>query len=852
MYPLFSCFSVGNLFAGKHTDPTCTLRVGIKLTLITVLIPGAIFAQPVVSDGETLTIVTPADSGAITVQIAPTTTASISHNTYSSFSVPSAGVNLDNTTVRARTIVNEVTSANITTIKGQLAVIGPKADVIIANPNGIVVNDGRFVNTGNVALTTGVLGYNSNNVLTSTVNAGEITIGAGGLSGMMEELALVSKTLKINGSISYDAPDAFSHVNTITGESVVSFDRDRNGAGVDGQGFLPWALATGRGTTTTDAIVVDITEPGSLSTGRISMTVTDQGAGVRFAGDQLASAGEFVLTSSGQLEMLGSSITAQDSVRITTGEVTLASNDGERSEISSSENGVVIRTQAGDIDLGQSRIAGRTAAPGVFDPDEGEVVRDSEGGVTLIAAGNITSFRDGTLTAELVSDIGELDNPQQESNVIVRANGDIRFDGLDVSTTDDFRAEAGGIISFEDAIGNIGGNLEVLSEAAVSFDTSDFTAQSDIDIDGVELRFGSEDAAQDQTSLIAVTGGLFARSNQGDILNFGSFLQGNNASLSNPDITGGVIISSAGLFLNQSLSFDRRAVVFGNEDDLIVEAAGDVRNETGRLLSNGGILVNAGGDIINETDFTVEAQPLLVERIRGKRFASSLFLKRGRRTKVSGNFGEEAIIDSITGIGEQSFITGVGDVSLNGQTIRSIGADITGGAVSINAADEFVNATRQVGAFRFKQSCKWFCKTSGKSSLRFVGGTVTASEDLTLTAGTRITNLAGTVNASTGITINAPLTEFTPLLSLNLIERPAGATGFFRGQAGFLDASFRFGSLQAFSGDITINGDLDLGDGNLFPFSGEVIITGTRVETAPPEIPKLFERRPIGFVGNAF
>ncbi|WP_295512698.1 filamentous hemagglutinin N-terminal domain-containing protein [uncultured Sulfitobacter sp.] len=804
--------------------------------LLASLFPASLAAQSVASDGGTATTITIGASGLVTVDIAPANAASISHNTYSSFSVPTAGVNLNNETVRAGTILNEVTSANITTIKGPLTVIGPKADVIVANPNGITVNGGRFQNTGNVALTTGVLGRTSTDQVTTTVTTGAIDIGPGGLNGTMEELALISKSLRIDGPLQFDLPDASSHANIITGDSTVSFDRLRGGFGQDGSGLLPWALTTDQGNAATDAVIVDITGSGSLNAGRISVTVTDQGAGVRFAGDQLASAGGFRLTSTGQLELMESSITAQRSVNVTAGSVALVSADTSRAEITSEESGVTIAARSGNINLGQGRIAGRVVSSDTL---------ASSGGVTLTATGDITSESDGERVAELVSDAGDLPNAQSTSNVVLTADGTLRFDGLNVTITDDFRLTANGPIAFFEATGEIGGDFRAFSNADLSFDASTLTAQSDIRLDGAELRFGADEVDQARTELVAVDGGFTMRSSNADILNFGSLLQGKTTTSGETESKGGMTVYAAGDFLNKSLSVDRLAVAYGEDDDLHIETVGDVRNETGRLFSNAGITIQAGGDILNETLFTQELAPLSVTHSKGPRFASSLFLKRSRNTRVSGDFGAQAIA------GEQSFILGIGDVSLAAQNIRSTGADITGANVTLNASGVITSDARQIGQMDFRQSCKWLCRTSGTSSLRFVGGTVTASQALSITAGETVSSLAGTLSGASGIRITAPTTEFVPAFSAQLIEHPAGLTGWFQGRRGYLTGDYSFGSLQSTGGDIAIDGDADLGAADLFA-TGEVVITGTRIQSTPPTPPALFERRPIGLLWNVF
>ncbi|WP_204330526.1 filamentous hemagglutinin N-terminal domain-containing protein, partial [Rhizobium phaseoli] len=111
-------------------------------------------ATGIVADGGTATSVSTAANGHQIVSIAPAFRG-VSHNTYSSFSVSSAGANLNNTGINARTIVNEVTSTNPSVIRGAIAVLGPRANVILANPNGVTVDGGSFANAGHVVLSTG-------------------------------------------------------------------------------------------------------------------------------------------------------------------------------------------------------------------------------------------------------------------------------------------------------------------------------------------------------------------------------------------------------------------------------------------------------------------------------------------------------------------------------------------------------------------------------------------------------------------------------------------------------------------------------------------------------------------------
>ncbi|ALP68013.1 hypothetical protein AN416_36255 (plasmid) [Paraburkholderia caribensis] len=93
-------------------------------------------AAGVVADGGTATSVSTAANGHQVVNIAPSV-GGVSHNTYAHFNVGSAGVDLNNVGINARTIVNQVTSTDPSVISGQLAVLGSRANVVLAKPMSI-------------------------------------------------------------------------------------------------------------------------------------------------------------------------------------------------------------------------------------------------------------------------------------------------------------------------------------------------------------------------------------------------------------------------------------------------------------------------------------------------------------------------------------------------------------------------------------------------------------------------------------------------------------------------------------------------------------------------------------------
>ena len=115
-----------------------------------------------------------AANGVPLVNITTPSAAGVSRNTYRQFDVGSQGAILNNsrTDVQtqlggwvqgnpwlaagpARVILNEVNSSQPSQLNGFVEVGGQRAEVVIANPAGINVNGGGFINASRATLTTG-------------------------------------------------------------------------------------------------------------------------------------------------------------------------------------------------------------------------------------------------------------------------------------------------------------------------------------------------------------------------------------------------------------------------------------------------------------------------------------------------------------------------------------------------------------------------------------------------------------------------------------------------------------------------------------------------------------------------
>lgn len=383
-------------------------------------------AAGIVPDGGTATSVAVGPNGRETVNIAPAI-AGVSQNTYSRFDVGSAGATLNNVGINARTIVNQVTSTNPSLIMGEVAVAGPRANVVLANPNGITVNGGSFVNVGHLALSTGQVSFTdvqiASGVLQRNVNldtsGGSIVVGPQGLSGALIALDLLARNISVQGPVTNTFSSHTAVTRLTAGASKAMIDTGLSPTDNSHEWLQLSPLAEPR---TAGQYAIDITAAGSLSSGRIELIVTDRGPGVRSAGALNATYGDFVLTSNGSVQIANSSLTAANGISVNAkdavefdhanlrangaGLTIAATGDLAISDSSALANGAVV-LDAASVTL-QNRGADSTtlasASSGVLIESAGDIVNlnnlvqgnrridgngKSAGAVTLIAGGSV-------------------------------------------------------------------------------------------------------------------------------------------------------------------------------------------------------------------------------------------------------------------------------------------------------------------------------------------------------------------------------------------------------------------------------------------------------------------------------
>ncbi|EPG4370701.1 TPA: filamentous hemagglutinin N-terminal domain-containing protein [Klebsiella variicola] len=245
-------------------------------------------------------------SGATVIDIEKPNAAGVSHNLYRDFNVGTNGTILNNsgddvshdtfgniarnnnlTAGSASVILNEVTSKNASSLKGFIEVNGQKADVVIANPNGITCSGCSFVNTNKAILTTGKVNMTDDGAIGSyTVSGGTLTIGENGMNAANGYAVLLADAIKINGKVQAN--------NALV--SAGRFTMDNSSGAITSAGKQATLIEM----TINPQYSIDVSSLGGITANSISMVGNNIGFGVRNQGSIVANS-TLQLTSNGNL-----------------------------------------------------------------------------------------------------------------------------------------------------------------------------------------------------------------------------------------------------------------------------------------------------------------------------------------------------------------------------------------------------------------------------------------------------------------------------------------------------------------------------------------------------------------------
>ena len=392
------------------------LRLGHQSLAVT--LSALLFLQPAIANAQSVSASTTAPAanqpgvgaapnGVPLIDIVTPNASGLSYNKYDNFNVGTQGLILNNfkgengtsnlggvtpgnpnlnASNPASVILNEVTSGNRSALNGQMEVFGGRADVIVANPNGITCAGCGFINTPHATLTTGVPTIGADGSLTGfTVNGGDVTFEGAGTNlttapGAVDLFDVVSRQIHVNAPVygkTIRLTGGASQYNYATGEAT--------------------ALTATSGT---PEYAIDGTALGAMQADRIKIVVTEKGAGVKMSGDMAANAGELSLSADGKISIGNAS--ARDGVTITSKQkVTAAKVTSKQKVAVQADQGITLQSVAADSDIVLASGSGLLSVSG--DVNSGTTVQMTSG--SGIAAGSVTAGNGATTLVATSGDI---------------------------------------------------------------------------------------------------------------------------------------------------------------------------------------------------------------------------------------------------------------------------------------------------------------------------------------------------------------------------------------------------------------------------------------------------------------
>ena len=284
-------------------------------SLCLILSPLNIYAAPLTPDGTTNTTLDAAANGVPIVNIANPNTSGLSHNRFTNYNVNANGLILNNATGstvktqlggyiygntqltnNAKVILNEVTSSNRTLLNGFTEVAGPRTDLVIANPNGLIINGAGFINTSNVTLTTGLPVIANGALKSLNVLAGDITIEGAGLNTQGQlSTYIYTQYLKLNAKLHAQNLDIKLGSNNVD--------------------YASKGILSSQNAANTNTVLLDTSALGGMYANRITLVGTDKGLGVNLPPEVLASTGDITINNDGTIVL--QKISAATNINVT-------------------------------------------------------------------------------------------------------------------------------------------------------------------------------------------------------------------------------------------------------------------------------------------------------------------------------------------------------------------------------------------------------------------------------------------------------------------------------------------------------------------------------------------------------
>ncbi|WP_440467010.1 filamentous hemagglutinin N-terminal domain-containing protein [Pseudomonas sp. YH-1] len=384
------------------------------------VLTGILFLNPIVAAAAELAVdaaaggnthLGAAGNGVPVVNIATPNGAGLSHNKFTDYNVGQNGLILNNATGKTQStqlggiivgnpnlkggaaskILNEVTGGNPSQLRGYTEVAGQAAHVIVANPHGITCAGCGFVNTPRATLTTGKPLMDGERLRGYDVDGGEITVEGAGLNASnLDQFELITRSAKLNADL------YAKQLAVVTGRNQVDAETLAATAKADDGSAKP-------------QLAIDSSALGGMYAGAIRLVGTEQGVGVKLAGNMAASAGDIQIDANGQLSLAQTS--AAGSLRAKAQDIALSGPTYAGNTVDLSANGQLNNSQSLAAGQRVALSAAQVSNSGIVEAGvNADNSRNAQGDVTITAQ-NLRNSGSAIASRNLeVNASGTLDN----------------------------------------------------------------------------------------------------------------------------------------------------------------------------------------------------------------------------------------------------------------------------------------------------------------------------------------------------------------------------------------------------------------------------------------------------------
>jgi filamentous hemagglutinin len=590
------------------------------------------------------------------------TSGAIINNSQSNAVSELGGVVLGNSNLHnsATTIINEVTSTSRSTINGPQEILGGKADYILANPNGISINGGEFVNAHRATVTTGRVQLDSFGSLEKIyVEKGNIEFTDRDLDvSNLDYFDIIARTTELKVKI-----HGGRELRVITGRGEYDVKNDK--------------FKSNETYSSAPSVAIDSSKLGGLYAGKIKLVSNEDGVGVN-APDIESSIGDIEITSSGKIVHRHVKSNANirlksknDGIVVTSGSKSSAARNisyNTKEAITIEDGSILVTTE--NIDLNSSS--------GKLD-NKGRIIASGHGNINIIGhsvsnQGIVAASHLGNIA---IASVGSIDN-----------SGKLASKGGLISLTykDDF-SNGGTLYSKSGIKLNEGLNFKAASSSKIQTDGDFFVnVKGDIENEGKILLSGSGQFT---------AGGKF--SNRGSIdsadrlklvsglesTNKGLLKAANSIMLDSKDDG----ITNSGKMVSGDI--DLRAKGNISNSDLIESSVLKIVSDDGKLTNTGSIKSATTATIRLAKDFINDGLLIANDKIK----ITSIGGKISSDTKSDIISKQETIeLDAAGNIVNFGHIEAAKDIMLKSKdNVTNEGVLLSGGAIAIAATNGINN-----------------------------------------------------------------------------------------------------------------------------------------------------------------